>query len=475
MRRHGAAVNACAPPSMGYPPKCPAVRVFFFTSRKERHLITKPFPPLLVRLVTPSRAWSSSWGSRTRRVRPGAVTGAMEAISNACAVEPDCARYQIFGTLPSSVHSAADEKDENDDAAVAEALEATRAACMSHLERFVEGYIWQKGPFQLQVVANTLGGVCTEREKKNGVPAHLSGTTRFGDNIEDEWFIVWMLKELTVRFPSLVARVWDDDGEFLLIETAFHLPKWVKPDAVANRVWLKSGALHVVPPSADEGLGDWARPASKFVEAGVEVDAKSTNLKTRGNTRQAQKQDKKERDTPPPLTVEAALWLVRGGDGSLVTENKSTKASKEVNAALDERLAKYPEAAIESMHRCVAMLPGRIHLLLKKEPTLIAAAVETFYLREPGALGGAARHLFFPLENMQNVLVTTTKCLFAQMDRQRFEPSKGWAVALPGARGEYFPFTTFRLPDCPYETDTFGFYLKRRARARKARTLSGRK
>jgi hypothetical protein len=111
------------------------------------------------------------------------------------------------------------------------------------------------------------------------------------------------------------------------------------------------------------------------VEAGVEVDAKSTNLKTRGNTRQAQKQDKKERDTPPPLTVEAALWLVRGGDGSLVTENKSTKASKEVNAALDERLAKYPEAAIESMHRCVAMLPGRIHLLLKKEPTLIAAAV----------------------------------------------------------------------------------------------------
>ncbi len=52
-----------------------------------------------------------------------------------------------------------------------------------------------------------MGGVCTEREKKNGVPAHLSGTTRFGDNIEDEWFIVWMLKELTVRFPSLVLSL----------------------------------------------------------------------------------------------------------------------------------------------------------------------------------------------------------------------------------------------------------------------------
>jgi hypothetical protein len=40
----------------------------------------------------------------------------------------------------------------------------------------------------------------------------------FGDNVEDEWFIVWLLLALTEKFPGAAARVWDDDGEFLLIE-----------------------------------------------------------------------------------------------------------------------------------------------------------------------------------------------------------------------------------------------------------------
>lgn len=46
-------------------------------------------------------------------------------------------------------------------------------------------------------------------------------------------------------------RVWDNDGEFLLIEAALALPKWLKPDTARNRVWLRGGSLHVVPlPSA---------------------------------------------------------------------------------------------------------------------------------------------------------------------------------------------------------------------------------
>lgn len=28
----------------------------------------------------------------------------------------------------------------------------------------------------------------------------------------------------------------DEDGEFLLIETAHHLPKWLKPETADNRV-----------------------------------------------------------------------------------------------------------------------------------------------------------------------------------------------------------------------------------------------
>jgi hypothetical protein len=41
---------------------------------------------------------------------------------------------------------------------------------------------------------------------------------RYEDNVEDEWFVVWLLLQLTAQLPGVSARCWDDDGEFLLIE-----------------------------------------------------------------------------------------------------------------------------------------------------------------------------------------------------------------------------------------------------------------
>ncbi len=46
-------------------------------------------------------------------------------------------------------------------------------------------------------------------------------------------------------------QVWDNDGEFLLIEAAYALPRWLKPETAANRLWLRRGQLHLLPlPSA---------------------------------------------------------------------------------------------------------------------------------------------------------------------------------------------------------------------------------
>ncbi|XP_037064522.1 protein ecdysoneless homolog isoform X3 [Peromyscus leucopus] len=56
-------------------------------------------------------------------------------------------------------------------------------------------YIWQNQPFNL-----------TYKPAKGGVPAHMYGMTKFGDNIEDEWFIVYVIKQITKAFPELVAR-----------------------------------------------------------------------------------------------------------------------------------------------------------------------------------------------------------------------------------------------------------------------------
>ncbi|XP_064573482.1 protein ecdysoneless homolog [Zonotrichia leucophrys gambelii] len=61
-------------------------------------------------------------------------------------------------------------------------------------------YVWQRQPFRLRYVPG-----------RGEIPAHLGGTTEFGDNVEDEWFIVYLLREITREFPGLAAREkWKD-------------------------------------------------------------------------------------------------------------------------------------------------------------------------------------------------------------------------------------------------------------------------
>lgn len=67
---------------------------------------------------------------------------------------------------------------------------------------------------------------------------HLHGITSYGDSVEDEWLIVYMLKELSKIFPEIWIKATDTDGEFLLIEAANALPRWLNPEIADNRVRL---------------------------------------------------------------------------------------------------------------------------------------------------------------------------------------------------------------------------------------------
>jgi SGT1 protein len=64
----------------------------------------------------------------------------------------------------------------------------------------------------------------------------LRGRTEYGDSVEDEWVIVWLLRELTKKFEDLWNKINDSDGEFLLIEAAGTLPEWLEPEIAENRV-----------------------------------------------------------------------------------------------------------------------------------------------------------------------------------------------------------------------------------------------
>uniref|UniRef100_A0A8C4MG79 Ecdysoneless cell cycle regulator n=1 Tax=Equus asinus asinus TaxID=83772 RepID=A0A8C4MG79_EQUAS len=85
----------------------------------------------------------------------------------------------------------------------------------------------------------------------------MFGVTKFGDNIEDEWFIVYVVKQITKEFPELVARIEDNDGEFLLIEAADFLPKWLDPDNSTNRVFFHHGELCIIPAPRKPGAASW--------------------------------------------------------------------------------------------------------------------------------------------------------------------------------------------------------------------------
>lgn len=68
------------------------------------------------------------------------------------------------------------------------------------------------------------------------LPPHLHGISFYGDNIQDEWFIVGLLFHISKAIPGLIVRTFDSDGEFMLIEAAEHLPEWADPESCENAV-----------------------------------------------------------------------------------------------------------------------------------------------------------------------------------------------------------------------------------------------
>ncbi|XP_072484305.1 protein ecdysoneless homolog isoform X1 [Notamacropus eugenii] len=236
-------------------------------------------------------------------------------------------------------------------------------------------YIWQNQPFNLRY-----------KPAKGSIPAHIVGVTKFGDNIEDEWFIVYLIKQITKKFPELVARIEDNDGEFLLIEAAEFLPKWLDPDNSTNRVFFHCGELCIIPAPRKAGEISWL-PA-----------------------------------TPP--TISQALSIITRHSEKII-------ASESIQAAVNRRIKGYPEKIQTSFHRAHCFLPAAAVAILKRRPQLIAAAVQAFYLRDPIDLRACRTFKMFLPETRIMASVTFTKCLYAQLVQQRFVPDRRSGYSLP--------------------------------------------
>ncbi|XP_039402361.1 protein ecdysoneless homolog isoform X1 [Mauremys reevesii] len=236
-------------------------------------------------------------------------------------------------------------------------------------------YIWQNQPFNLKY-----------KPIKGDIPAHIGGVTKFGDNIEDEWFIVYLIQQITKKFPELAARVDDNDGEFLLIEAADFLPKWLTPENSVNRVFFHQGELCIIPQPKTPGEEPWL-PATS------------------------------------PTILQVLMLLSAHPEDFLATNS--------IRAAVYKRISGYPEKVQASLHQAHCYLPAGIVVVLKHRPALVAAAVQAFYLRDSIDLQACRPFKTFLPNTRVMTSVTFTKCLYAQLMQQKFVPDRRSGYTLP--------------------------------------------
>ena len=294
----------------------------------------------------------------------------------------------------------------------------------------------------------------------------LWGELDFGDAVDDEWAAAWMLLKATAEgFKAaaaaegeegrtttyrLAARCWDDDGDFLLIEAAEALPRWLSPLNSENRCWLFGGRVHLIPRR-------WSG------EAGA-------------NRVGEQQQQQQRRQQQQPTLVEALGVLSRGGlcssssSSSPSPPSSPSDAGPKVHAALAKRLGdprNPPKALLRPLHSARALVPPRLAALLlssSQSPGLVSAAVDAFYRRDPRGLRAASRARWFPCApssaagggappsrsggggegrragaeargapppSLVPALVRTTRLQFAQLALQQYAPPTKGAAGWP--------------------------------------------
>ncbi|BAT99451.1 hypothetical protein LR48_Vigan284s001100 [Vigna angularis] len=250
-------------------------------------------------------------------------------------------------------------------------LHSLHLQILQTISPFTQDYIWQHQPFTLSV--STSPNPSCPCSSSSNLP-HLHGHLRYGDNLDDEWFAVFLLFQISIRFPSLSLRLWDSDGDFLLIEAAFHLPRWLNPDTSHHRLFLRLGNLHIVP-----------------------------------------------RDRlPHPSLVDSLAFVANSGHESL--------ASDAIQRAVKKRIEDYPERAGRNMHKVRVRVPVSVAWVLKHEPRLISLAVEGFYDRDVDTMKFAGSMERFvergATEELVCVSVKMSRAMYAQLVQQRFQAPK---------------------------------------------------
>ena len=121
-------------------------------------------------------------------------------------------------------------------------LEQELADFVDFLQEQAKNYIWQHDELDVEVKALSSS---SSQERRRGYDdeedMYIYGSLMVGENVEDGWFLLsllWLYLDLVKRDKQLHPLVFlaDSDGEFLFVETAFHLPDFLSPSNASNRL-----------------------------------------------------------------------------------------------------------------------------------------------------------------------------------------------------------------------------------------------
>ncbi len=146
-------------------------------------------------------------------------------------------------------------------------VDAARVVVNAEIDAITVGHVWNREKFFVDVVGEGRGN-----DSRRAARRRLGGGVSYGDCVDDCWYVAHIAREISLRHVSIVlaARVWDEDGEFLLIETAETLPRWVTPRRATGTTFLRRGELVVVDADSvresDEEEGDVTMRAIERVE-----------------------------------------------------------------------------------------------------------------------------------------------------------------------------------------------------------------
>ncbi|CAN6607413.1 hypothetical protein TRVA0_003S02960 [Trichomonascus vanleenenianus] len=207
----------------------------------------------------------------------------------------------------------------------------------------------------------------------------LFGSTEYGGCLEDEWVLVYVLRELSRMYPDIYIKIQDSDGEFLLIEGAEHVPDWISPDIADNRVWLNKGQIVIIP--------EYIFPEK-------------------------------------PLTLAIAVEFFRSTPSDVYL-------LYDLNESAFSKVENFPEESItDNTHYARVSIPRKLAGLLHTYPQYVAPAVRLFTERDSRGLKPAAE---FPPVDVVNCTVRMTRRLYAQLIGDNFAPDNSLSAKLTHA------------------------------------------